>query len=231
MLAASSSTTSSGGSSGPPAGARPGEGGLEHLLDQGGEQPPQPALVVGRGAQVQGVGAGRAGPRARSASGAGAGAPGAGAATGSANGSSTVSAVRVHRAALAVVAQPRRPGGLEGLGTPGRLEERRPPRPSPGCRPSARRRPWSGPPVAAAKSSGASSLAAVAYQNSPSAVVAGAAGHLGEVGGHPAGPGPGARPPERRPRVAASPVAPAGSKHHTRPGRGARPGCRARGRS
>ena len=72
----------------------------------------------------------------------------------------------------ALVAAPGGPRRVRGpRAAPAALEDARPPRRPPGCRPSAPRRPWCVRPSAAARSSGASSLAAVAYQNSPSAVV------------------------------------------------------------
>ena len=121
---------------------------------------------------------------------------------------------RVDRAALPVVALPGRPGGLDRLGHAGRLEHVDHLVDLLGVHPadtSAMPRP----PLAAAKSSGASSLAAVAYQNSPSAVVP---DHGPPRSGRPPPAGP-------RPRSAAagSGRPGAGGRPSPRPGRSTRP--------
>ena len=148
MCAASSSTTRSGGSSGRPERGRALERVGQDLLGQRGEIAAQPALVVGRRAQIERVGATeqigrleRVGRRCVQAAHA-------------AKGASTVSAVvytelRV-RSSRHHVAR----AASSASGGRGTFEDARPPRPPLACRPTAPRRPWCRPSSAAARRAG-----------------------------------------------------------------------------
>jgi hypothetical protein len=161
MCAASSSTTRSGRVE---RAARP--GGLanacgEDLLGQGGEVAPQPALVVGRRAEVQRVGPAEQPVRVERA---------VGRRAGRRVGEGGASTSRPWCTPSSACAR----RGTRWPGPHGAPRGRRPPpgcpppRRPPGCPPSARRRPWCDRPPRRRRE-GASSLAAVAYQNSPSA--------------------------------------------------------------
>ena len=176
-----------------PGPAGPGEGRLEHLLHDRDEQPAQPALVVGRRAQVQRCWPRRAAPPGRCRR----RRPGAGR---SANGSSTVSAVVYTDAALALVALPGGPGRPEGLFDPRRLEQVEHLAHLLGVHPADD----VGHRAAAGRRREQQRGQQLGRRRVPELAVGGGAPrprHLGEVGGHPPGARPGRGRPERRPAV------------------------------
>ena len=191
---------------------RAGEGVRQHRLGQRREVPAQPALIVGGRAEVQGVGpaqqmarlerAGRRPPGRRMGEG-GEHRLGRG----------------VDGAARALVTAPGRLGGMQGPRAARPARGWPPPRPTSCVSTQRTTSAMVRPSSAAAAKRGARSLAAVAYQNSPSAVVPSlfAASHNSAAARQASRHWP--QPVSGDQILARAPVQPVGSMHHTWPWR------------